>query len=76
MKIIKLLSLKFLMCLLGMGSAHSAPKQQYRIVDSYIEGAHKVCIYERVGTRGDGLDGETQSITISKHKQCSRYYYF
>lgn len=67
-----LLSLTLLMS----GTALSAPKQQYRLVESYLDGSHKVCVYERAGRRGDGMDDATQTVRISKHKSCLKFMYF
>ncbi len=70
--IIIMLSLTFL----ASEAALSAPKQQYRLVNSYLDGSHKVCVYERTGSRGDGKDDATQTVRISKHKTCLKIMYF
>lgn len=67
-----LLSLTLLMS----GAALSAPKQQYRLVESYLDGSYKVCVYERTGSRGDGMEDATQTIRIGKYKTCLKFMYF
>lgn len=62
--------------LLMSGAALSAPKQQYRLVESYLNGSYKVCVYERTGSRGDGKDDDTQTVLIGKHKTCLKFMYF
>lgn len=59
------------------GVAISAPKQQYRLVESYLDGSYRVCVYERTGSRGDGMDDDaTQTVRIGKHKSCLKFMYF
>lgn len=71
--ILFLLSLTLLMS----GAALSAPKQQYKLVNSYLDGSHKVCVYERTGSRGDGKDDDTtQTVRIGKHKTCLKFMNF
>lgn len=68
-----LLSLTLLMS----GAALSAPKQQYKLVESYLDGSYKVCVYERTGNRGDGKDDDaTQTVRIGKYKTCLKFMYF
>ncbi len=62
--------------LLMSAAALSAPKQQYRLVESYLDGSYKVCVYERTGSRGDGKDDATQIVRIGKHKACLKFIYF
>ncbi len=62
--------------ILASGAALSAPKQQHRLVDSYLDGSYKVCVYERTGSRGDGKDDSTQTVRIGKHKTCLKFMYF
>ncbi len=62
--------------LLMSGAALSAPKQQYRLVESYLDGSYKVCVYERTGSRGDGMEDATQTIRIGKYKTCLKFMYF
>lgn len=62
--------------LLMSGAALSAPKQQYELVNSYLDGSHKVCVYGRAGSRGDGMDDATQVVKIGKHKTCLKFMYF
>lgn len=72
-KMIMSLSLTILM----FGAALSAPKQQYKLVSSYLDGSYKVCVYERTGSRGDGKDDDaTQTVRIGKHKTCLKFMYF
>lgn len=62
--------------LLMSGAALSAPKQQYRLVESYLDGSYKVCVYERTGSRGDSKDDATQTVRKGKHKPCLKFMYF
>lgn len=71
-KMIMSLSLTLLM----FGAALSAPKQQYKLVSSYLDGSYKVCVYERTGSRGDSMDDATQVVKIGKHKTCLKFMYF
>lgn len=68
-----LLSLTLLMS----WAALSAPKQQYRLVESYLDGPYKVCVYERTRIRGDSMDDDaTQTVRIGKYKTCLKFMYF
>ena len=71
-KLMLLLSLT----ILASEAALSAPKQQHRLVDSYLDGSYRVCVYERTGSRGDGKDDATQTVRITKHKTCLKFMYF
>ncbi len=63
--------------LLMSGASTSAPKKQYKLVNSYLDGSYKVCVYERTGSRGDGKDDDaTQTVRIGKYKSCLKFMYF
>jgi hypothetical protein len=61
--------------ILASGAALSAPKQQYRLVESYLDGSHKVCVYERTGSQRS-KDATTQTVRIGKYKTCLKFMYF
>lgn len=48
-------------------SVNAAPYDRYKLVDSWIDGNYKTCVYKNVR-------GETKSTSINKGKRCPATY--